>query len=91
MIMIQALKLSYCFGAIRILEFSEKTILKLHKNNVKAKLQAQADKANPKSASKVKATKTVETSEKKRGKTSSKIKEVVKETAKTWIPLEERK
>ena len=57
------------------------------KNDVKSKLQAQADKVNPKAEQKQVKEKSLQ--KKKQGKTVD-IKEVAKEAAKTWIPLNER-
>ena len=56
------------------------------KNDVKSKLQAQADKANPKTGQNQIQEKNLD---KKQRKTTN-IKEVAKEAAKTWIPLNER-
>lgn len=61
------------------------------KNDVKSKLQAQADKSNPKAERKQASSKKGNSQEGKFGKASTKIKEVAKEAAKTWVPLEERK
>ena len=61
------------------------------KNDVKTKLQAQADKSNPKAERKQAPSKKGNSQEGKLGKASTKIKEVAKEAAKTWVPLEERK
>ena len=61
------------------------------KNDVKSKLQAQADKSNPKAERKQASSKKGNSQEGKLGKESTKIKEVAKEAAKTWVPLEERK
>ena len=58
-----------------------------NKNDVKSKLQAQADKANPKTEQKQVKNKNLQ--KKKQEKTVD-IKEVAKEAAKTWIPLNER-
>lgn len=59
------------------------------RNDVKSKLKAEADRNNPKIAK----GKTPKNSEKQKnqGITTSKIKEVAKVAAKTWIPIEERK
>ena len=59
------------------------------RNDVKSKLKAEADRNNPKIA-KGKNLKNSE-KQKKQGNTTSKIKEVAKVAAKTWIPIEERK
>lgn len=63
---------------------------KYNKNDVKSKLKAEADKTNPKNVKKEVETKKSVSTEKKQAKASSKIKEVAKVAAKTWIPLEER-
>lgn len=59
------------------------------RNDVKSKLKAEADRNNPKIA-KGENLKNSE-KQKKQGNTTSKIKEVAKVAAKTWIPIEERK
>lgn len=62
-----------------------------NKNDVKAKLRAEADRVNPKTAKKQAPSKKNGTSGTGRSKASTTIKEVAREAAKTWIPLEERK
>jgi hypothetical protein len=61
--------------------------MKPKKNDVKAKLKAEADRSNPKNVKSVKRGEAPKKAEKQTG--SSKIKQVAKEAAKTWIPLEE--
>ena len=61
--------------------------MKPKKNDVKAKLKAEADRSNPKNVKTVKKAEPPKKAEKQTG--SSKIKQVAKEAAKTWIPLEE--
>ena len=58
-------------------------------NDIKSKLQAEADRTNPKKAPTQAPAKNKGLKENKEGK-ASKIKEVAKVAAKTWIPLEER-
>ena len=60
-----------------------------NKNDVKSKLQAQADKTNPKSPKKQASNKEKTLKKDKQGK-SVNIKEVAKVAAKTWIPINER-
>lgn len=62
---------------------------KENKNDIKSKLQAEADRANPKGLKRQETLKSKSLPKKKSG-SSSKIKEVIKDAAKTWIPLEER-
>ena len=62
---------------------------KENKNDIKSKLQAEADRANPKGLKRQETPKSKSLPKKKSG-SSSKIKEVIKDAAKTWIPLEER-
>lgn len=59
------------------------------KKDIKAQLQKQADKTNPKPDKKQVLSKNENLPQNKQGKTVS-IKEVAKEAAKTWIPLNER-
>ena len=60
-----------------------------NKNDVKSKLQAQADKVNPKTEKKQAPAKSKELDKNKKSKKPN-IKEITKEAAKTWIPLDER-
>lgn len=59
------------------------------KNDIKAKLRAEADRANPKVEKNSSSQKDASQSDKS-GKAHSKIKETAKVVAKTWIPLDER-
>lgn len=62
---------------------------KENKNDIKSKLQAEADRTNPKNVKKQVLSKSESLRESKQGM-SSKIKDTLKDAAKTWIPLEER-
>ncbi len=62
---------------------------KNNKNDVKSKLRAQADKANPKPEQKTSSSTNKGLKKDKQGK-SVNIKEVARVAAKTWIPLDER-
>lgn len=71
--------------------YSKKDIMNKNndKNDVKSKLQAQADKVNPKPIQNQALKKDKSLKKDKQGK-SVNIKEVAKVAAKTWIPLDER-
>ena len=58
-------------------------------NDIKAKLRAEADRTNPKTSNKNEGS--TKKSSKPKKASSARIKEVAREAAKTWIPLEERK
>lgn len=64
--------------------------MKTEKNDVKAKLRAEANRANPKGRPAPTAQKQ-STAAKKPAAEPSKMKKVAKEAAKTWIPIEEMK
>ena len=64
----------------------DKDKMNTNKNDIKAKLEREAARSNPKSANEGKKS----TSQNQKESTSSKIKDVAKSAAKTWIPIEER-
>ncbi|MBO5716259.1 MAG: hypothetical protein J6S23_07720 [Clostridia bacterium] len=64
----------------------DKNKMNTNKNDIKAKLEREAARSNPKSMGAEKKSNPKKQSE----STSSKIKEVAKAAAKTWVPLEER-
>lgn len=72
----------------------KKENMKMHteKNDIKAKLIAEAERSNPKSNSEPRKRKPSSKPSSKTGASqkSSRVKEVAKTAAKTWIPLEER-
>lgn len=68
----------------------EKAPMKTDKNDIKKKLKAEADKTNPKTTVKKQVAEKNEPKLSKQTTKPSKIKQVAKEAAKTWIPLEEK-
>lgn len=62
---------------------------KTEKNDVKAKLRAEANRSNPKGLKPKASEKKPTTQKPKRSIDKEKIKEVAREAARTWIPLEE--
>lgn len=69
--------------------YKKTKIMKAKRNDVKAKLKAEADHANPKGGIVQVVKKSAP--KKKTSSEPSKIKQVVKEAANTWMPLEEMK
>ena len=64
----------------------DKSKMNIDKNDIKAKLEKEAARSNPKRDG----AKKKSNPEKRSGEVNSKIKELTKEAVKTWVPLEER-